>query len=329
MNWNKQTLRAGVLAILLAMMLRLIGSGFFADTLAVFSQPELADFIIAGETGRKPAPPTTPPPVKPNPPSSHQPDALPSFFPDDTQFLDIQYNANRKPNLENLLTQTLTWDLTGADPTVLIYHSHGTEAYTPTSDTTYVEEGGDYRTLNDQRNMLSVGDELTALLEAAGIGVIHDRTCYDHPDYTAAYSNSRKGVKKHLEQYPSIQLIIDLHRDAAENADGSQWAPTASVNGQDSAKVMFVIGTDSYYQNAYWQANLSIALKLHVLMEKNHPGVTRPVDLRSQRFNQDLKAGTMIVEVGTAGNTLQEAKNAVSVVAEAIVQLAKGTNSAA
>lgn len=329
MNWNKQTLRAGVLAILLAMMLRLIGSGFFADSLAVFSQPELADFIISGETGRKPTGQTAPTPVNPNLPNLSQPNVPPTFSKEDVQFVKIQYNANRKPNLETLLTQTLDWDLTGDSPAVLIYHSHGTEAFTPTADSTYEETGGDYRTLDEQRNMISVGDELTRLLEAAGIGVIHDRTCHDHPDYTAAYSNSRKGVKKILAENPSIKLVIDLHRDAAEQADGSQWAPTASVNGQDTAQVMFVIGTDNYYQNAHWQTNLSIAMKLNVLMEKAHPGITRPVDLRSQRFNQDLQAGTMIVEIGAAGNTLQEAKNAVSVLAEAIVQLSGGANSAA
>ncbi len=325
MNWNKQTLRAGVLAILLAMMLRLIGSGFFADTLAVFSQPELSDFIISGETGRKPTLQTTP--------SESQrpilPDTSPDFFKEDAQYVKIHYDCNRQPNIENLLTQSLKWDLTGAEPTVLIYHTHGSEAFTPTADTAYEEEGGEYRTLNDQRNMISIGDELTRILEAAGIGVIHDRTCYDHPDYTAAYTNSRKSAKKILAEHPSIRLVIDLHRDAVEQSDGSQWAPTVSVNGQDAAQIMFVIGTDSYYENAHWQTNLSIALKLNVLMEKAHPGSTRPIDLRRQRFNQDLIGGAMIVEIGAAGNTLDEAKNAVSVLAEAIVQLAKGTNSAA
>ena len=324
MNWNKQTLRAGVLAILLAMMLRLIGSGFFADTLAVFSQPELSDLIISGETGRKPIEHTTAQPSTPNSRVPTLPDAPPNFTPEDIQYVDIRYNADRQPNLENLLTQALTWDLTGSEPTVLIYHTHGSEAFTPTAASTYEEEGGEFRTLDDQHNMISVGDELTRILEAVGISVIHDRTCYDHPDYTAAYSTARKGIQKILEEYPSIQLVIDLHRDAVEQADGSQWAPTALVNGQEAAQLMFVVGTDSYYQNAHWQTNLSIAIKLNVLMEKAHPGTTRPIDLRSQRFNQDLTAGAMIVEIGTAGNTLEEAKNSVSVLAEAIVQLSTG-----
>ena len=326
MNWNKQTLRAGVLAILLAMMLRLIGSGFLADSLAVFSQPELSDLIISGETGRKPSQSTQPTqPTTPNPPSAVLPENTPSFSKADSQYVSIHYDANRQPNVENLLTQALQWDLAAAEPTVLIYHTHGSEAFTPTADTAYEEEGGEFRTLDDQRNMVSVGSELARILEAAGIGVIHDRTCYDHPDYTAAYNNARKGVRQILQEHPSIRLVIDLHRDAAEQADGSQWAPTASVNGQEAAQVMFVIGTDSYYENAHWQTNLSIALKLNVLMEKAHPGITRPIDLRRQRFNQDLMPGAMIVEIGAAGNTLEAAKNAVSVLAEAIVQLSGGT----
>ena len=320
MNWNKQTLRAGALAIVLAMVLRLIGSSIFADTLAVFSQPELTDFIISGETGRKPTDQTEPPTTTPS-----APDAPLSFVTEDAGFVDIHYDANRQPDIEALLIRDLNWDLCDSQPRVLIYHTHGSKAFTPTADTTYDEEGGEYRTLNDQRNMIAVGDELTRLLEAAGIGVIHDRTCYDHPDYTAAYGSAREGIKKTLSENPSIQLVIDLHRDAVEQADGAQWAPTASVNGQETAQIMFVIGTDSYYVNQYWETNLSIAMKLNVLMEKTYPGIMRPIDLRKQRFNQDLLAGAMIVEIGTAGNTLEEAKNAVSVLAEAIIQLSKGT----
>ncbi len=322
MNWNKQTLRAGALSILLAMLLRLIGSSIFADTLAVFSQPELSDLIISGETGRKPTQSTS---TDQSDPPFTIPDSPPAFAVADTQYAKLHYDCDRQPNIEDLLTQKLEWDLTASGPTVLIYHTHGSEAFTPTADTPYEEEGGEYRTLNDQRNMIAVGDELTRLLTAAGIGVIHDRTCYDHPDYTGAYTNARKGVQQLLEENPSIKLVIDLHRDAVEQADGSQWAPTASVNGGNAAQIMFVIGTDSYYVNQHWQTNLSIALKLNVLMEKTHPGITRSIDLRRQRFNQDLLAGAMIVEIGAAGNTLEEAKNAVSVLAEAIVQLSKGT----
>lgn len=344
MNWNKQTLRAGALAILLAMVLRLIGSGVFGDVLEVFAQPELASFLIYTESGRD-TPPATDPTGEPTQPSTTDatepsdpteeptkptdplkiPDTAPDLTEADVEFVEINYSCNKDPDVEALLTKTLNWDLTGDEPTVLIIHTHGTEAFTPTADDSYEEDGGEYRTLDDRYNVVSLGDELARLLESGGIKVIHDREYYDYPDYLSAYDNSRSGARDYLAQYPSIKLVIDLHRDAAENPDGSQWSTTATVNGERSAQVMFVVGTDTYYNHPNWQTNLSIALKLNALMEKNHPGVTRQLDLRKQRFNQDLSTGAIIAEIGTAGNTHQEAMNAVSVLAEAILQLAHGS----
>lgn len=347
MNWNKQALRVGGLAILFAMLLRLIGSGVFGSTLSVFAQPELASFLIYTESGRKPdvtdqtgstttAPSTaetTQPTVPPETTAPTQPSApvtLPVdkavFTEADVQYFKMNYSCNLRPNVDALLTQSLNWDLTGDEPTILIFHTHGTESYTETSDTRYEEHGGDYRTKDDRYNMISIGDELTRLLEEGGLTVIHDRTPHDLNDYLDAYDNSRVAVQKYLQQYPSIKLVLDLHRDAAENADGSQWATSATVNGEDSAQLMFVVGTNARGLNhPNWQTNLSIAEKLNVLMEKNVSGLTRPIDLRGQRFNHDLAMGAMIVEVGSAGNTHPEAMNAISVLAEAILELAYGS----
>jgi stage II sporulation protein P len=128
-----------------------------------------------------------------------------------------------------------------------------------------------------------------------------------------------------MNSTPSLKLVIDLHRDAAEYSDGTQWATSATVNGKDSAQIMLVMGTDSYYTHPNWEKNLSVALKLHALMEKAHPGSTRPLDLRKQRFNQDLCTGAIIAEIGAAGNTYEQAHVAISVLSEAIVQMARGT----
>ena len=348
MNRNKQMLRAGTLAVLFAMLLRLIGSGVFGNTLSVFAQPELASFLIYAESGRKPQPdqttvttdatqpsaettaptaPTvpTPPPTEPSVPVT-LPVTKPVFTRDDAQYFEMNYSCSLRPQVESLLTQSLKWDLTGNEPTVLILHTHGTEAFTETEDTRYEEFGGEYRTADDRYNMISVGDELTRLLEEGGLKVIHDRTPHDKNDYLDAYDNSRAAAKEYLRQYPSIKMILDLHRDAAEYADGTQWATSATVNGEDSAQLMLVVGTNAWgLTHPNWQTNLSIAEKLNVLMEKNVSGITRPIDLRGQRFNQDLAVGALIVEVGAAGNTHPEAMNAISVLAEAILELAYGS----
>ena len=342
MNLKNKPMRAVALGVLLAVLLRMIFSLALGNVWEIFSQPKLASFLIQSESGREPpettAPVTTQPTTEPTEPPTTEPVTEPTLPPvtvpqdsallteEDVAYVEMQYSASRNPDIEALLTKPLMWNLTGEDPAVLIVHTHGTEAFTPTEDRTYEENGGEFRTTDDRYNMISVGDELTRLLEEAGINVVHDRTYYDYPDYLAAYDNAREGTKDMLAQYPTVKLVIDLHRDAAEYADGTQWATSATVNGEKSAQVMFVLGTDSYYNHPNWQENLSVALKLNALMEKSHPGVTRPIDLRKQRFNQDLTTGAMIAEIGAAGNTHEEAMNAISVLAEAIILLAHGAN---
>lgn len=347
MNKNQQTLRVGALAVLLAMLLRLICSGTLGSVLEVFAQPELASFLIYTETGRNPQPeqteppqtdpaptetepaptdPTDPPPTDPEPTDPVIPVQKPSFSASDVAYAQMSYSCSYRPEVETLLTQALNWDLTGDEPTILIVHTHGTEAYMPTDDTQYEEFGGEFRTLDERYNLISIGDELTRLLEAGGLTVIHDRTPHDKNDYLDAYDNSREAVQEWVRQYPSIKMVLDLHRDAAENADGSQWATSAEINGEDSSQLMFVVGTDAQgLTHPNWKTNLSIAEKLNVLMERNVSGITRPINLRGQRFNHDLAVGAMIVEVGSAGNTHQESINAISVLAEAILELAHGS----
>lgn len=329
----------GIAALVL---LRILFSCAPIDRWKLFSQPEAAaillpekesvpvqspvqteppaEHIVGSTEPSEAAPDPTEPTAKPLVPGQTQ-----CFEEADTAFLEINYSANRKPDLETLLTQPLPWDLIQDEPTVLIFHTHGTEAFTPTEDLTYKEEGGEYRTTDENCNMVSVGEELTRLLKQAGINAIHDRTLYDAKDYLASYDTARAGLQETLKKYPTVKLVIDLHRDSAQREDGSQWATQSIVNGEKSAQVMLVVGTDSYYHHPNWEQNLSLALKLNAVMEKTHTGVTRPLDLRKQRFNQDLSAGALIAEIGSAGNTHREAMNAVSVLAEAIILLAQGS----
>lgn len=351
MNWHKLTTRICILAILAAMLLRYAGSGLSGDNGGFFSQPALASFLIYSESGRKPTPtessstagtqpstteattPETEPPVSEPEPTipetvpqpSVPPVSYATFAAADTAYLEISYSCSYRPDTQKLLLQKLTWDLTGDEPTVLIIHSHGTEAYTQTADSRY-EGHAAYRTTDTQYNMISIGDELTRLLQENGLNVLHDRTAHDYLDYDNAYQKSRAAVQAYLKEYPSIKLVLDLHRDAITNADGTQYAPTTIINGQSSAQLMFVVGTDaSGDKHSKWQTNLSIAEKLHVLSEKNADGLCRPINLRSKAYNQDLSVGSLLVEVGAAGNTHAEAINAMTPLATAILQLVHGT----
>lgn len=340
MTGHNQILPKILWLILGLILTRMLCSWLLGSHWEIFAQPEVAAYLLKEpETVQTPPPavtthPTTAP-TEPEIPTQQPPEPLRmpevpvqgySFQTSDASFVEINYTAKRTPDVEALLTQPLQWDLTADEPSVLIIHTHGTEAFTPAHGHNYEEEGGEYRTTDDSCNMLSLGEELARLLNEAGIHTVQDRSYYDYPDYLASYDNARIGLQAQLEKYPTVKLVIDLHRDSAEREDGSQWATHATVNGEKSAQVMLVLGTDSYYTHPNWEKNLGIALKLQAMMEKTHSGVTRPLDLRKQRFNQDLSTGAIIAEVGAAGNTYREAMNGVSVLAEAIIMLAKGTN---
>lgn len=340
MDKQKQAFRVGSLSILLAILLRMVCSNALGESASVFSQPRLASFLIYSETGREvnlatpttsatTSAATTAPMAEPEPEPEPMPETnvlqLPTekavFAEGDIQYLTTNVECSKNPNWEKLLTQPVNWDLTGSEPTILIIHTHGTEAFTPTAGTQYTEYGGEYRTKDERYNMISVGAELARLLQEAGLSVIHDRTAYDLNDYLDSYDNSRAAVQQHLREHPTIKMVIDLHRDSALRADGTQWASRGTVNGQSAAKVMMVVGTN----HANWETSLSIAEKLTVTMERNHDGMARDLNLRSQRFNQDLAMGALIAEIGAAGNTHEEAIRGVAVLAEAIVELAIGS----
>lgn len=246
----------------------------------------------------------------------------PGFSPSDVDLVEMDYDCAYRPDLETLVTRPLDWDLTADEPTVLILHTHATESYTKNGEM-YAETAA-YRTLDENYNMLSIGDTVADVLTQAGIGVIHDRGIHDYPSYSGSYVHSRNSVEEILEQYPSVCLVLDLHRDAVEK-DGKQLRPLAQAEGKPSAQLMLVVGTDiSRQSHENWQENLALALKLHIQLERMTPGIMRPLNLRAQRFNQDLSPGALLVEVGAAGNTREEALTAARKLADALVFLSKG-----
>lgn len=316
-----------------ALALALI-AGLQLAVLAISRSDRLFSLLIYAQTGRNLPPsasaPTLPPPStnSTSPTQTTQqsaptqaPEAVVSFSDGALSLIGITYQCGYRPDLAALLRAPLDWDLTGAEPTVLIVHTHTTESYTGDHD--YAEP---YRSLDGRENMLAIGDEVARVLELGGIQVLHDRTVHDYPGYSGAYSAARATVRSYLEAYPSIRLVLDLHRDAAGDGDAGQLVTAATVGGQRSAQLMMVVGTDaggSPHPN--WQENLALALKLTALLEQENPGITRPVSLRSGRYNMDLSPGSLLVEVGAAGNTRQEALIAANALAQAILQLAKGS----
>jgi len=261
-------------------------------------------------------------PLLPAQPAPEEP-VLPAFSPEDAALTDMYYACSLRPDLGALLSLPLSWNLADTEPRVLILHTHTTESYTQRKEP-YVESA-DYRTLDESYNMLSIGSIVAGILSDNGIGVVHDRQLHDYPSYNGSYNDARKSILSYLEQFPGIELVLDLHRDAADTENG-QLRPLVTVAGEAVAQLMLVMGTDeSGLSHESWQENLSLALKLQAQLERQAPGITRPTILRAQRFNQDLSPGALLVEVGAAGNTHEEARRAAEQLAHAIVALAKGT----
>ena len=330
MDQQRKIIRMGAGLIALAITLRLLGGGFFEPVGKLLQNEKAQSFLVYLMTGRLlRRPQSVPQQTQPTKPGSSEqvlpPETALTFSPEDMQSISVFYGCDYRPDPESLLLQPLAWDLTGEAPAVLIVHTHATEAFTQTPGTEY-EEDASYRTLDDRFNMVSVGEEVARVLEAGGITVLHDRSYHDYPSYNGAYGNSRVSIEEYLRQYPSIQMVLDIHRDASDGADGTQLTTSATVDGQPSAQLMVVVGTDAggnYHPN--WQQNLSLALKLSAVLERADPGVTRAVSLRSSRFNMDLTPGSLLIEVGAAGDTHEQAVLAANALARGILTLAKGS----
>ena len=192
-------------------------------------------------------------------------------------------------------------------PQILILHTHGSEAYTPDGTDVYTESGS-YRTTDTQYNVVRVGDEMAEVFASYGIQVIHDRTLYDYPQYNGAYTRSAASIEKYLEQYPSIQVILDVHRDAIIDANGTNYKVVTQADGEKVAQVMLVVGTDQGgATHPNWRQNLTFAVKIQQQVNGTYPTLARPIALRAARYNQQYRVGSLLVEVGSHGNTLQEA----------------------
>lgn len=198
--------------------------------------------------------------------------------------------------------------LTEEEPQILILHTHGSEAYTPVPGTEVVWSG-DYRTTDTRYNVVKVGDEMAAAFGEAGISVLHDRTLYDYPSYSGAYDRALAAIQSYLAQYPSIRIILDVHRDAIEDGQGNQYKVVSPIEGVGTAAQMtLVVGSDgSGLTHPDWMENLRLAVALQQDILTEYPTLMRPLLLRKSRYNQHATTGSLLVEVGAAGNAPEEA----------------------
>ena len=207
------------------------------------------------------------------------------------------------------------------DGTFSAAHTHGSEAYTMPPGLEY-EPTSECRTTDCTCNVVRVGDELAGVLEAAGLTVVHDTTLHDYPEYSGAYDRSLTTAKAYLEQYPSIQFILDVHRDAISDGNGGMYKVVSDVAGQNAAQLSFVVGTDGGgLEHPLWQENLKLAAAITQCLAEDYPTLMRPITVRNSRYNQHLTTGTLLVEVGAAGNSLDEALLSARLLGNALAEV--------
>ncbi len=222
------------------------------------------------------------------------------------------------PDVSALLNTTLNLKNGGAQAQVLILHTHTSEAYAES-------EGA--RSTDNEKNVVRVGTILKEQLEKQGIPVTHDVTRNDYPAYNGSYTKALSGISAAIEKNPSISVVFDVHRDYAEQTkDGKtvQLKPVAEVSGESVAQIMFVVGTDGlglYHPN--WKQNLAFAVQIQEELNKISAKIARPINIRRERFNQHMTQGSLIIEVGTAGNSLAECERAAEYLGDAIAKVLK------
>ena len=224
-------------------------------------------------------------------------------------------------NAEEFLSMDLSLDKSMDGPQILIYHTHSQEEFAD-------------HPKNPDATIVGVGTYLTKLLEARGYRVIHDTTVYDMRngklDRNEAYTYALEGIQGILQKHPTIQVVLDLHRDGVDE----QTRLVTEINGKPTARIMFFNGTSQtpdgpieYLPNPNRSANLAFSLQMQLLAAEQYPGFTRKIYLKGLRYNQHVRARTALIEVGAQTNTYAEALNAMEPLADILCRVLEGDGS--
>ena len=226
-------------------------------------------------------------------------------------------------NLKELLEASLSFKIAKTDsPQVLIVHTHTTETYM-TEDADYYTSAFSSRTRDAQKNMVSVGNIVADKLNNAGIKTLHDTTEHDYPNYTGSYSRAATTINSYLKKYPTIKIVLDLHRDAVSSGDSDKVKLVTEINGKKAAQVMLVMGSQSGSVTNFpnWKENLKLAVRLQQKIEQKYPTLARPLSLMPKNYNESLTKGSLLIEFGTDANTLAEAHYSAELVGDSIAEL--------
>ncbi len=279
------------------------------------------------QEGQDPAPEQ--PPEELTPPSNSFP-IIPLDMSDGQTVNNIKYKNESKysPDINSLLNQEYPLNFAKSvssnnekQPIVLIIHTHGSECYSPEGVQAYTADTPT-RVLDTTANVVAVGKVLADELNARGVSTIHCTTMFDAESYSDSYNLSENKVQEYLAEYPSIQYVFDIHRDSITRTNNEKIKPLTTVNGIETAQAMFVVGTDSGgADHPNWLNNLTVATFFQNKLIEKYGNIMRPINLRKASFNAEHAPGSLLIEIGTCGNTLTEAKNCAAFLGEAIAEV--------
>lgn len=229
-------------------------------------------------------------------------EAVENFFVRDKSSAELDLEAE----LEELPSVSFLRD---GSVEILIYHTHTSEAYSMLDADFYYTDMLT-RTDDPKQSVVAVGEALKQELEAMGFGVVHDTTVNDTL-FNGSYARSWEVIQKNLEEYPDIQVTIDLHRDSMTTESGTKYKPTVTIEGRKAAQVMLLAGCDadgSWGDFPDWQQNLRLELRVQQKLSELYPELARPLDFSDCKYNMNATCGSMLIEVGTEVNTVSEAR---------------------
>lgn len=235
----------------------------------------------------------------------------------------MKNNTDLDIGIKKYLEGNISFRIEKSDkPQVLILHTHATETF-KTDDNPYFTDDFSSRSQDTSKNMVSVGKIVAEKLNNSGIKTLHDTTLHDYPSYSKSYSRSAATVKEYLKKYPSIKVVLDLHRDAVSKENGDKVKLVTEIGGKKAAQVMMVMGSQSGGVTNFpnWEENFKLAVKLQQKIEQKYPTLARPLMLMSKNYNQSLTSGSLLIEFGTDVNTLEEVHYSAEMVGESLAEL--------
>ena len=233
----------------------------------------------------------------------------------------VKNSTDLKINIRDLLSDNLTFKITkNSQPQVLIVHTHATESFL-NEDRDYYTTADKSRNTDNSKNVTALGSIVAEKLNAAGIITLHDSTQHDYPSYNESYSRAAKTIKAYIKNYPSIRVVIDIHRDCVQSGD-DKTKLTAEINGRKAAQIMLVMGSQSGNVKNFpnWKENLKLALRLQKNLESMYPELSRPLSLMSRSYNEPLTTGSMLIEIGTDANSFFEAEYSAELLANSLIE---------